>query len=316
MISALISLSLIALGGGPGFSLEDTGHSLLLTEAGKPVFVYHYTLVQPPDGVDAHYQRLAYIHPLFGPNGEILTSDFPDDHLHHRGVFWAWPECTVGDRKIDVWAMADARQIHEKFLKKEAGPDQAEIMVQNAWVWDDAPDQPQVRETIGITAHPAEAGMRAIDFDMHFQNVSGKDVTFLGATDKGYGGLCFRPDKDRKPMHFTTASGAISEDQLRYDTPWADVSFEATPDANEETTGDVPQVGVAVLQHPSNPGYPHPGWIFRHYSFLGVCWPHEQTHVLKPGESFQLRYRMLVHGGSAAQAQVKEAFEGYLQESR
>lgn len=306
-----LAMVLLCLPAAAAFRMEDDGNAITLIENGMPVYVYRYTMVQPPEGVADRYRRLGYLHPLYGLGGEILTQDFPDDHYHHRGVFWAWPECTVGDRKLDVWALADARQVHEAFLKKEAGEDRAELGVQNAWVFDDAPDIPQVRETIHIVAHPAVDGKRALEFTMHFKNVSGDTITFLGAENKGYGGLCFRPDKARKPMHFTTASGRVDEDQLRFDTPWADVSFEKYPDGNEETGSDAPQVGVAIFQHPDNPGYPHPGWIFRHYSFLGVSWPHEETHVLKPGEFFELKYVLLVHQGSAEEASVAGAFASY-----
>lgn len=304
----IVLASATALG---DFRFEDDGHGLTLIEDGKPIYVYRYDFVSPPEGVEEHFRRLGYLHPLYGLNGEILTQDFPDDHYHHRGVFWAWPECSVGERRLDVWALKDARQVHEALLTKEAGKDSATLRVQNAWVFDDAPDKPQVRETIEISALPAEKGKRALDFTLRFENVSGQTITFLGAENKGYGGLCFRPDKARKPMHFTTASGPVAEDQLRFDTPWADVSFEKKPDGDETTGSEAAQVGVAIFQHPTNPGYPHPGWIFRHYSFLGASWPHEETHVMEPGESFTLRYRLLVHRGSAEQAKVAAAFEQY-----
>ncbi|MBI2432716.1 MAG: PmoA family protein [Candidatus Hydrogenedentes bacterium] len=309
-----VSAVLIALCSvSAALEFQDDAKALTLLEDGKPVYVYHYTMVTPPEGVDARYRRLAYMHPLYGLEGEVLTQDFPADHFHHRGVFWAWPECTVGDRKIDVWSMDGAHQVQE-MLSRHLAADAAQIAVINHWVFDDAPSVPQVREKISITTYPTTNNQRAIDFDMTFSNVSGKMVTFLGAENKGYGGLCFRPDNAHKPMHFTTKDGQIPEDQLRYDTPWADVSFEKVGDGSDEAATPTPQVGVAIFQHPDNPGYPHPGWIFRHYSFLGVSWPHEQTHVLQPGESFTLKYRMLVHQGSAEEAKVKEAFEEYLEE--
>jgi hypothetical protein len=41
-------------------------------------------------------------------NGNILTEDFPKDHLHHRGVFWAWHQVLIGDKKMgDAWECRD-----------------------------------------------------------------------------------------------------------------------------------------------------------------------------------------------------------------
>ena len=302
---------LIALAAAPlaqaAFTIDDNGKALTVLENGQPVLVYHYTLVPPPKNVPEKFRRACYIHPLYGLDGEVMTQDFPLDHFHHRGVFWAWPLCTVGEKSMDVWALEGVRQMHEKWLAREAG-ETAEIAIQNVWVYDDAPNQPQVRETIRMVIQPADQQSRAIDFDMKFENVSQEVVTFLGAANKGYGGLCIRPDAARKPMTFTTAQGVLKEDALRVDTPWADVSYPVKPDG--------PTSGIAIFEHPSVPGYPFPGWIMRHYSFLGVSWPHETSHALQPGESFTLRYRMLVHRGGADDAKVAEAFNAYTEKNK
>jgi hypothetical protein len=282
------------------FRIDDTDGALHVFEGDQPVLVYHYELVEPPEGVDGHFRRTAYIHPLYGLDGTVLTQDFPFDHRHHRGIFWAWPECTVGEKRMDVWALDGARQVHEKWVTKEATAESVTIAAENGWVYDDAPEDPKVRESISFTVHPATDSSRAIDFDLTFTNISTEPVTFLGAENKGYGGFNYRPDAGMKPFTFTTVDGVSEEDQLRYPTPWADVSF--------QTKKDGPTAGVAFFQHPGNPGYPHPGWIFRHYAFLGVSWPHEETHVLAPGESFRLRYRVYIHAGGAKEAGVETAF--------
>lgn len=287
-----------------GFAVSTDGANVTITENGSPVLVYRHGPVDPPEGVDARYRRAGYIHPLYSVDGDVLTQDFPSDHYHHRGVFWTWPECTVGDRRIDVWALDGARPQPQNVEIVRVDAQGAELVFDAYWAFDDSPTVPQVGERVAITVHPAQGGNRSIDFHITMSNPTQETVTFLGAANKGYGGLCFRPDSARKPMHFTADSGPVEEDQLSFDTPWADVSFRLDPEAP-------PQAGVAVFQHPANPGYPHPGWIFRHYSFLGASWPHEETHALAPGESFELRYRMFVHRGSAGEANVAEAFAAY-----
>lgn len=132
------------------FTLDDDGKALTVLENGKTVLTYHYTLVPPPAGVDDKYRRACYIHPLYGLDGETLTEDFPKDHRHHRGVFWAWPNSAIGDKPIDVWEFKGVREIHEAWLAKEAGTDKAEIAAKNVWVYDDAPNDPQIRETIRV----------------------------------------------------------------------------------------------------------------------------------------------------------------------
>lgn len=304
----LITGLFVAAAAGAEFTLEDNGSSVTVAENGKPVLEYHYALAAPPGNVPERYRRACYIHPLYGLDGDVLTQDFPLDHFHHRGVFWAWPECTAGGRRMDVWALGGVRQHHEKWTAREAGADKAHIGAVNFWAFDDAPDQPQVRETIDFTVHPADETGRAIDFRLKFTNVTEKDVTFLGAKNKGYGGFCLRPDAKRKPFTFTTEKGVCEEDALHFETPWADITSKAGPDG--------PVSGVALFEHPSNPGYPFPGWIFRHYGFLGASWPHEKTHTLPPGESFELQYRLYLHRGTAEAAKAAAQFKNYTADSK
>ncbi|HUW61075.1 MAG TPA: PmoA family protein [Candidatus Bathyarchaeia archaeon] len=303
MKTAGIVACLLCLGIGANgeFTLEDDQKTLTVLENGAPVFAYNYAPVPVPASVPATYVRSCYVHPLYGLDGQVVTQDFPKDHYHHRGLFWAWPECTVGGRRMDVWLAQDVKQRHRQWVARDAGPDKAEIAVVNGWSFEDAPEKDVVREEVKLTALPADEKGRAIDFEINLTNVSDQLVVFEGAKNKGYGGLCFRPHADFKPFTFTTALGVSPKDALRCETPWADVSWTA----GEKTSG------LAIFQHASNPGYPFPGWIFRHYAFLGVSWPHEQTHELPPGQSFRLKYRVYVHRGNAAEATVAAAFEKY-----
>jgi hypothetical protein len=235
-----------------------------------------------------------------------MTQDFPFDHRHHRGVFWGWPLTRIGDKPADIWACEGIYQRHEKWVEKAAGADKAVISVQNFWSYADAPETPVGREEVSYTVHPSDENGRAIDCHFIFTNITEKDVTFLGAKDKGYGGFNYRPDALRAPQAFTTIDGLCKEDALSYPTPWADCSSMSQKDGKAS--------GAAMFQHPSNPGYPFPGWIFRHYGFLGACWPHEQEHVVKPGESIVLKYRLYVHRGDAESGKVAEAFAKYTTE--
>jgi len=285
------------------FALDNDGSRILISEDGKPVLAYNYGIVTPPEGVDARYRRSSYVHPLYDLDGGTISQDFPTDHYHHRGVFWAWPNCSVGDRLMDVWSLDGVRPIFDGWVAREGGAT-AHLAVQNLWRFDEDGLTP-VREHINITVHPTTGDTRAIDFVLRFENISQESVTFLGSPvdQKGYGGFSLRPDNVFKPFTFTTAHGVAPEDALTYDTPWSDIAFQRFTDG--------PVTGVAIFQHPANPGYPHKGWIFRHYAFLGASWPHNDPYTIQPGESFELRYRMLVRRGTAEAANVAGAFADY-----
>ncbi|NUM54911.1 MAG: PmoA family protein [Candidatus Hydrogenedentes bacterium] len=288
------------------FGLSNDGKRVTVLDRGSPVFVYNYAPVDPPAGVDARFRRANYIHPLYSPDGAIVTEDFPKDHYHHRGVFWAWPNCRVGRRKLNVWELETGRSVFETWAELAVARNEVRLEEHSLWKFDDGGTAP-IDERVSIVVRPESNRQRAIDFALTFKNVAETDATFQGSDAsagaagtgaKGYGGFCFRPDANNKPFVFTARDGVIPEDRMAHETTWVDISW-----------GTKEKRGVAIVQHPSNPGYPHRGWMIRHYGFLGASWPHNDPHTLKPGESFTLRYRLIVHEGDAVEAGIGNVAE-------
>jgi len=290
------------------FSFDDNGTSLTVLDGSKPVLSYNYGRMDPPEGIGKErYWRSCYIHPVYGLDGDVLTGDFQKDHPHHRGLFWAWPKCVLGEQQVDEWHLVGARQFFDRWLAREAGADKAEVAVQNVWRLDGDPE-PWVQETIQFTVHPVEDDARAVDFHLKLANVSDKVVTVKGQDGGGYGGFSLRPDGKRPGRVITTAKGKLRKDANLIDTPWADYSSRVKKGG--------PVSGTAIFQHPSNPGYPHSGWTLRHYGFLGAAWPHDEQVKLDPGDTFELRYRLYIHRGTAEDADVAAKYEAYLKENR
>ena len=71
--------------------------------------------------------------------------------------------------------------------------------------------------------------------------------------------------------------------------------------------------GMAILQDPKNRWYPAP-WFTRDYGFFSptpMQWIEGGKLELKKGESFTLRYRVVVHAGDAQSANIAGEFEKY-----
>lgn len=306
VLAALIAAS----SGAAEFAIKIEEPHLTILDSGKPVLVYNYGRIPPPEGVPEYLGRACYLHPVYGSAGDVLTEDFPPDHYHHRGVFWAWPSCAWGDRPMDMWLMRDVRPRWERWLVREVGSEKAEIAVSNVWTFDDDPDTPVLREIVRFIVYPSEERGRLIDFHFIFENISEKTLTIQGqkSGEKGYGGFCFRPNSARKPLQFSSALGLHEEDAFWVESPWADVSSKAAPDGVIS--------GAAIFQHPKNPGYPHGGWLFRHYGFLGASWPHLDSHILRPGESLDLRYGLYLHQGNAEEGKVSNRFARYVEQAK
>ena len=149
---------LLALPAVGEFTIEPhaTGRSMI-REDGRP---YWSTTGRPMSSVPEHRTRSCYIHPLHGLDGEVLTDDFPQDHLHHRGVSMMWPGMKVGARKVDHWHIDGIRTINREvqFVDADAG---AELTVLNDWMLDDGTDVAD--EQTRITIAPAGDSSRIID---------------------------------------------------------------------------------------------------------------------------------------------------------
>jgi hypothetical protein len=279
--------------------------ALTVLDAGKKVLSYVYgdTL---PLGVDSRFTRSSYIHPLYSLDGQILTQDFPSDHRHHHGLFWAWPVVEVRGVRTSNWEPAEPslRQHFVKWIKREFTAEGARLVVENTWKLGGNEDVAE--ETVTIFVHGATLFGRAIDVEIELRPVGGP-ITLRGtpADNKGYGGLCFRglafEGRDANVFRggaMTTDEGPLAADSTGRAFRWADISTGAE--------------GVAVFVHPDHPGYPVP-WLVRN-SYAGVlnpCWPGLEGAVLAPDVPISLRYRIYVHRGDAAGGRVKEAYEAY-----
>jgi hypothetical protein len=277
------------------FDRIDDG-SLGLWDGDRPVMVYNFGVRTKP-GVAEDRQRSSYVHPLYGLDGEVLTDDFPADHLHHRGLFWAWPHVRVGNQEHDLWALRGIRQQFERWTEKKTNSTNAVLGIENGWY---IADRRVMRENVHFVVYAATENERAIDIDFEWTAL-GEPVTLSGAAGKSYGGLSLR-FAPRQETAVTTDEGLQPKDLNLTRLAWADLTarFENTPRPS----------GVAILVDRRHPGFP-PTWITRHYGFLGVGWPGVEPRTFEPGDPVTCRYRIVIHRGVADPARLRRAYEEF-----
>lgn len=64
-----------------------------------------YQLTQPY-GAGLTVSSACFFHPLVTPGGTVVTEIGPEDHRHHRGVFFGWVEMN-GAQKADFWGWGE-----------------------------------------------------------------------------------------------------------------------------------------------------------------------------------------------------------------
>lgn len=261
------------------FEFRDaTPDSLELIENGQPVFVYNHGMILK-EGIEEKFRRSSYLHPVYAPNGVILTDDFPKDHHHHRGICWSWPDVQFLGKTYDVWAVEGMHQRFVKWIKRETANDGAVLSVENGWF---VGDRKAVRELVEITVHPEEGGRRAMDFDLSFEAVD-EPVQVTGREIKGYGGFGVR-FAPRTDTVLRTDAGIEAKDTDMVPHPWAEL----------EAAFDGKRAGMRIDDSPSNPGQGPVGWCLRHYGYVAANYPGLAPVTLTPGHPLRLRYRVTV----------------------
>jgi hypothetical protein len=271
--------------------------SMGLWEGTKPVLVYNHGVISRA-GVPADRNRSTYVHPLYGLDGEVLTDDFPADHHHHRGLFWAWPHVSIGGKHYDLWMLSGIQQRFERWLAQAATNNTALLGVENGWY---VGEQKVMAERVWLRVLPATSDQRILDLDFTWTPL-GEAVGLAGAEGKSYGGLTLR-FAPRTNTVITTTLGNGSEDLPMTRLAWADLSakFAGTPQPS----------GASIFIAPDHPNYP-PMWLTRHYGVLCVGWPGVEAKTFKAGEPIRCRYRVWIHRGAPDGTAVARAYDAYV----
>jgi len=279
-----------------------------------------------------------YFYPVIGPGGEEMTRSYPmndvegeaQDHPHHRS-FWfghqfvndfdTWhEELTLIERaKGDAAKLAELKTKlgatkHREVLEAKAEGGKAVLKVACDYV--DPAGAVMASDVRTFTFSVAADGSRVVDADIVF--TGGADsVTFSDAKDAG---LSLRVAhsmavKSEQGGRIALSTGEEGEAAWGKRAAWCDF--------NGPVTGKGGEVfGIAMLNHPSSLRHPTP-WHARTYGLLtanpfgmkSVAGEKEEAPVvLKKGESFTMRHRVIFHRGDEKQAKIAEAWKAYAAE--
>lgn len=272
-------------------AIADGGVSIMEGSAN----VLHYQ--RDTKTLNGKYPRANYVHPLYDLNGNELTEDFPTDHRHQRGVFWAWHQVSIGEKSIcDQWATQDAvwdvREVQTRLAANSVALHATVEWKSPNWLNAAGQQKPFVREETTIRAHRARGDHRDIDFEIRLLALEPELKIGGSADEKGYGG--FSP-RVRLPadVRFLGRSGEIEPKGTPLEAgPWVDVTATyGTTDAKS---------GVAMLCHPSLPVFPPP-WILRKAkSMQNAVYPGATPVALSNKTPLVLRYRLVIHRGAVS----------------
>jgi len=118
-------------------------HDLLtISSNGRPILTFHAGPGElPGSDIKPIFRRGGYIHPVFTPSGRSITDDYPADHYHHHGIWFAWTKTDFEGRHPDFWNVGDGTGKIE-FVSLDqtwSGPVQAGFVSRNRYIDVSAP---------------------------------------------------------------------------------------------------------------------------------------------------------------------------------
>jgi hypothetical protein len=286
------------------------------TTDGKPILTYWYGA---PDSRNAKkYPLNDFIQPLMGLDGETLTVASPPDHVHHRGIFWAWVRNERQDKWKAEWWIPSGIHVEPDDLKCDPeGPVYGRFFARHFWTYqakDTDPAERFVEENLTCRVYTTTEQGRAVDLDLCLTAL--EDGVRIGGTtsgDKGYGGMTCRfagPSdvKGATNVRIESDRGEVREETVNHlRATWVDwTGMFVGPDGHRLDR----RSGAALMVHPSHPDTP-PEWITRAYGPVNVAWPGLRMIDLPQGKPVLLRYRFWVHRGDPRAGGVPEQYRAY-----
>jgi len=286
--------------------IEEQSNGLLVKSGEKPVLFYHTQTALPPADSPAYYQRSGFIHPVFSPNGEILTDDFPASHAHQHALFAAWTNTTFKNTFVDFWNqhLQKGTVGHVEVLSKQQGPVFARLQV--LLRYRSIQFGEVLKEKWTITVFPYQDHF-LFDIESEQSNTS-SDTLYINQYH--YGGMAFRGSKYWNP-----------DDKKNFRNNWSLLTSEGIKDASANHTharwvdasGMLSEkiAGITIFNHPSNFRYPqtirvHPSMPYWVYAPMV-----DGGFVIAPGKNYVSRYRYFVHNDKADTAAINRIEKDY-----
>lgn len=259
----------------------------LFMEGKDSVFFYQKSMKDR----DGAYARCHYIHPLYGEGNVRLTEDFPADHLHHRGVFWAWHQILINGKPVsDGWEITNFTQTvtDVEFVQKEGKGIFKTVVEWKSPLWKEG-TKAYLRENAIITVHPKKANVRRMDFEIRL-NALVEGLALGGSDDeKGYSGFSVRL-KLPADVTFSGEEGEVEP---------LNTAVEAGRYVRIEGSflKSAKKGGIVIHSDPQNPA-PATSWILRKSaSMQNAAYPGRQPVGIAMGKPLILKYSLETYHG-------------------
>jgi len=290
---------------------------LTISSGNQKLLTYQFKTVYPPSGIDTNYKRSGFIHPLYTPHGQILTTIQPRDHYHHYGIWNPWTHTFFEGDTVDFWNIkghqgtvrfakftsqennskyAEYTALHEHVVFKKDGREKVAL---NEW------------QTVRVYDPGKNNDSYIIDITSKMSCASQSPLLIVAYR---YGGLGWRATEywDKNNSEMLTSEGKTRDNTDNTKARWI-IVYGSLP-GNEEG-------GIVMLSHPSNYNHPEPLRIWdknanggRGDVFANFATTKDKDWLLEPGKTYILKYRLIVFNGKFDATKAENAWKAFIKE--
>lgn len=283
--------------------------TLIIHKGEQNLLQYFYKTVYPPPGIDTAYRRSGFIHPLWSPNGQVLTRIQPPDHYHHYGIWNPWTQVEFEGDVIDFWNINSKQGTvrFANFITIQSGAVFSEFKALHEHVVfkKEGGEKVALNEIHGVKVYSTGDDQDAfiVDFNIQMNCATGSPFKIL---EYRYAGLGWRTTEKwtNKNSMVLTSEGKSRKDADGSKARWCIVQGEIDND----------YAGVVMMSFPTNYNYPEPLriWPENQYDrgdmFANFCPTKDMDWLLNPYRNYVLRYRMLVFNGRFDKEKAESAW--------
>lgn len=276
----------VAAAAAPELAFARSGDALQLNLG--PRMVMRYQLIRPSLG-GPQVESGCYFHPVTTPAGLVVTQVAPDDHRHHRGIFFGWVEMH-GAMDADFWGWGEhaptkgRRIVNESLETPQPALGYARFRALNAWMVE---DRKLVSEDLRVGTALRE-GATVMDF-----TVQHSVTAELKLTRWAFGGFAVRLRNDGGAVPIGPA-GEVKLDPPKHTEPasnWPPATWYGLhlklPDGKQATV-----VVVGRAKNPESTWHVVPG-----IGLINPCITAPAGVTLTPDHPLLLRYRVMAFDG-------------------
>jgi hypothetical protein len=289
---------------------------LIISSGNQKLLTYQFKTVYPPTGIDTNYKRSGFIHPLYTPHGQVLTTIQPRDHYHHYGIWNPWTHTFFEGDTVDFWNIKGGQgtvrfvkftsqknnskyveytALHEHVVFKKNGGEKVAL---NEW------------QTVRVY-NPVNDDYYIVDITSKMSCASQSPLLIVAYR---YGGLGWRATEywDRNNSEMLTSEGKTRDNTDNTKARWI-IVYGSLP-GNDEG-------GMVILSHSANYNHPEPLRIWdktanggRGDVFANFAPTKDKDWLLEPGKTYTLKYRLVVFNGKFDARKAEDAWKTFVKE--